>query len=74
MVIIGGDYYRVKDIMGDSLIENARSRTRVPVRDTKIEFTDYGLSASVRGAVTLMVKKFLESDFDHLLGKNLIGS
>lgn len=70
IVIIGGDYYRVKDIIKSSLIETARLRARIPVKNTKIEFTEFGLDAPVHGAITLAIKKFLESDFDYLLERN----
>ncbi len=62
IVLIGGDYCKVKDIIGSPLKKTARLRARVPVRDTEIEFTNYGLDASVKGAVALVIKKFLESD------------
>lgn len=67
IIIIGGDYYKVKDIIGDSIKEAAKLRTWHPSKDTDIVFTEFGLNACVYGAATLVIKKFLDSELDYLI-------
>ena len=65
ILIIGGDYYKVKDIIGDSIKEVAKLRTWHPSKDTDIVFTEFGLDACVHGAATLVIKKSLDSGLDY---------
>jgi N-acetylglucosamine repressor len=72
-VIIGGGYYKVKDIILEQITDFVRLRGRLPVRDTVIEFTDFGSDAMIHGAITLGIKKFLESGFAELLDNDFSG-
>ena len=67
IVILGGDYYRIKDIMINPIKEAVKSRSRLTVRDTEIVITDFGLDACVYGAATLVIKKFLDYGLDYFV-------
>lgn len=67
IVIIGGDYYKVKNLIGESIKETARLRSWPINKETEIVFTDFGLDACVYGAATLAIKKFLDYRYDYFI-------
>ncbi|GAI37144.1 unnamed protein product, partial [marine sediment metagenome] len=67
IVIIGGDYYKVKNLIGESIKETASLRSWPINKETEIVFTDFGLDACVYGAATLVIKKFLDYGYDYFI-------
>jgi N-acetylglucosamine repressor len=68
IIIIGGDYIKVKDIIEESIVETARLRAWHSSKDTEIVFTDFGLDACVYGASTIVIKNILDRGLDYIDG------
>ncbi len=66
IIIIGGDYIKVKDIIEETIVETARFRAWHPSKDTEIVFTDFGLDACVYGASTIVIKNILDRGLDYI--------
>ncbi len=62
------DYLSVKEIIREPLLTAARLRAWKVVRDTEIEFTDFGLEADVFGAATLVIKKAIDEGLEDVIG------
>ena len=60
LVIFGGDYLKVKDIILNPIKHSIMSRSWGIVKDTPIVLTDFGMMAEAHGAVSLIIKKFLK--------------
>lgn len=60
LIILGGDYLKVKDIIIEPIKRSIHSRALGLVKDTPMEITDFGDKVEVHGAVSLLIKKFLK--------------
>ena len=60
LIILGGDYLKVKDIIIEPIKKSIHARAWSIVKDTPMEITDFGEMVEVHGAVSLIIKKFLK--------------
>jgi N-acetylglucosamine repressor len=60
VVIFGGDYLKVKDIIINPIVNAVQSRAWSIVKDTPIEVTDFGMMAEAHGAVSMLIQNFLK--------------
>ncbi len=66
-VIFGGEYSRLREIIGEAIRDTVRSRAWPVVKNTEITFTDFGIDADLRGAATLAIRKFLEIGYEYIV-------
>jgi len=60
LIILGGDYLKVKDIIIDPIKKSIQSRAWDIVKDTPLVITNFGDKVEAHGAVSLIIKKFLK--------------
>jgi predicted NBD/HSP70 family sugar kinase len=60
LIILGGDYLKVKDIIIEPIKKSIHARAWSIVKDTPMEITDFGEMVEAHGAVSLIIKKFLK--------------
>jgi predicted NBD/HSP70 family sugar kinase len=63
IVVFGGEYSEVEEIITDPIKEAVQARAWPVVKGTEIVFTDFGMEAEMRGGATLVIKKLLETGY-----------
>jgi glucokinase-like ROK family protein len=63
IVVFGGEYCQVEDIITDPIKKAVLARAWPVVKGTEIVFTDFGMEAELRGGATLVIKKLLETGY-----------
>ena len=61
IVVFGGEYADVQDIILPVIQDSVKTRAWVTIKDTEMTFSDYGFDADLYGAVSLAIKQFLET-------------
>lgn len=60
IVVLGGHYLPVKDIIVGPIRSAVQKRAWPPVKNTEIVFTEFGMDSEIHGAVSFVIQKFLK--------------
>lgn len=72
LIIFGGDYLKVKDIIVEPIKQSIQSRAMGIVKDTPFFISDYEDMAESHGAASLIIKKFLKNGPTYFIKKTIV--